>query len=199
MKWYHFRNGGKVPYIKRQEGGSVPAVKPTVETGIPQGGYARPAWDTYLAGTDPYFIDFSKYAGTKTTPRQYTGVVDGIVPEVPVVTQVPTDTGGSTTVPLTTSVPTYTGDSGFGFGPEGGVQSGTGNAPGTLFNIPVPGQGIDRRAVSNEEHGFTTEDVLDARAKLDSGETLEGFTAPPKFEGGADQATQHANIESAFK
>ena len=70
------------------------------------------------------------------------------------------------------------------------------NAPGTLVNVPVPFQGVIRKGRSNEEHGFTTEDVIDARAKLDAGETLEGFNAPAGFEGGADRETQHANIDA---
>ena len=56
MKWYNvggkilpmktYKNGGKVLHL--QQGGA--AVSPTVTTGVPQGGYAAPAINTYLAG-----------------------------------------------------------------------------------------------------------------------------------------------------
>ena len=67
---------------------------PNVQTGIPQGGYARPAWDTYLAGTDPYQIDFSQYSGTGAVPGEYGDYTPAPIP-VPEVTEVPVETKDS--------------------------------------------------------------------------------------------------------
>ena len=66
---------------------------------------------------------------------------------------------------------------------------------GAWLNVGVPGQEWSRKNVQKDEHGFTTEEVLKAREELDAGGTLEGFKAPVGFTGGADKATQHANID----
>ena len=65
-KWYRFRDGGFVPPLRRNEGGNIPATN----TGIPAGGYARPAIDAYLAGTNPMSADYSGKI-TRHIPQQH--------------------------------------------------------------------------------------------------------------------------------
>ena len=96
MKWYNFRNGGRVPPIRRNTGG---AATPSVQTGIPQGGFARPALDTYLAGTNPYQIDFSPYSGTGSRPLDYGHYTPPPVATAPAVPEEVVDVD-SPTVPL---------------------------------------------------------------------------------------------------
>ena len=65
-KWYRFRDGGRVPPLRRNEGGNIPATN----TGIPARGYARPKIDAYLAGTNPMSADYSGKI-TRHIPEQH--------------------------------------------------------------------------------------------------------------------------------
>ena len=51
LKWYNIGGGVSVPYLSRNPGGEIPGNTPSVSTGVPQGGHAQPAINTYIAGS----------------------------------------------------------------------------------------------------------------------------------------------------
>ena len=210
MKWYNvggkilpmktYKNGGKVLHL--QQGGA--AVSPTVTTGVPQGGYAAPAIQTYLAGNQsPQYSTGPIGAGVVGQPvnTNYVPPASTYVP--PASTYVPpattTNTGGgaganNNYVTPATTTGNYGGNNtvyntnlggangGLGFGAAGGVQNSVANAPGTLLNIPTWGQETNRVNQQVDDHGFTTEQVQEAASTLAGGTDLEGFTHQGQFE-----------------
>ena len=210
MKWYNvggkilpmktYKNGGKVLHL--QQGGA--AVSPTVNTGVPQGGYAAPAIQTYLAGNQaPQYSTGPIGAGVVGQPvnTNYVPPASTYVP--PASTYVPpattTNTGGgaganNNYVTPATTTGNYGGNNtvyntnlggangGLGFGAAGGVQNSVANAPGTLLNIPTWFQESNRVDQQVDDHGFTTEQVQDAASTLAGGTDLEGFTHQGQFE-----------------
>ena len=104
-------------------------------------------------------------------------IVDQIANNPLVTTQIsepvaPVDTGGDFNISL---VNNSSNDSalggpygGLGFGPDGGVTMGTGNAPNTLLNVPVIGQTGTRedRQVGETSWDGTYEDVIDVRNEI---------------------------------
>ena len=106
MKWYNvggkilpmktYKNGGKVLHL--QQGGA--AVSPTVTTGVPQGGYAAPAIQTYLAGNQaPQYgvgpIGAGVVGGNPTQNAAWQPpVTQPYVPPATTTTNTTTNTGG---------------------------------------------------------------------------------------------------------
>ena len=126
---------------------------------------------------------------------------DPVAPVTPVVTTGGGGGGGgSTTYPVAPVAPPRADDinpSLIGGPGPGQVQNPGIVGGGTLIDVGVPFQTSGRQGIEADEHDFTTEEVRMMRDRLDAGETVAGFTAPPTFAAGADQATQHANIEAA--
>ena len=124
-KWYRFRDGGFVPPLRRNEGGNIPATN----TGIPAGGYARPAIDAYLAGTNPMSADYSGKI-TRHIPEQHVYADLYTPPEV-----VTTD-DGDTDVADTT----YTG-------------------PVDDAGVPAPYLGVDEYDTEGDDNFLTEEET----------------------------------------
>ena len=128
-------------------------------------------------------------------PGEYGDYAPAPIP-VPEVTEVPVETKTKDSNP-TSNTPIDTGSS---LGDPSKIPSSVPGNEDALFNIPVPFQEISRKGVQRDEHGFTTEEVRDARDILDAGEEVGGFTAPPKASTpGTSKEDAHENVESAFE
>ena len=143
----------------------------------------------------PYKLGFNWDDLRNNTPQTQTAQSwvpeQGLIPQQPAVTT-PTTGGGNNT---TAAVPEVlqTG------GNENAAAAIPSSVPAvdTLVDIPVPFQEATKNKLQDEEHGFRYQDVLDTREKMDAGETVAGFSAPPVVQGGADQATQHAALDAS--
>ena len=182
----------------------APASNPGINTGLPvagwaeggtptTGGWASAPIDSYLRNLQGFNID---KGGATATPNQQVQLQKQQLVVPP--TQIPTvtsSTGGGSRAG-NDGVPVIGGGS--SSDPSKIPTSVPGNE-GAWLNVGVPGQEWSRKNVQRDEHGFTTEEVLEAREKLDAGEILEGFTAPPPVSApGTSKEAAHANVEQAF-
>ena len=147
-------------------------VGPGTATSVPITSAAQDAWNVYQAGTNPYEITGGR--GVRGGPSQYAFTPRAAAPLAS--NSDDSQSSGSTATASQAEQPAPVAPQ----APTGGPLS---VDPATL----------ERQAVQLDEHGFTSEEVRDARARLDAGETVGGFSGPGQFTAGADQATQHAD------